>query len=1042
MNSEGYISLLEKHEAAPVRFLENVVWDTADGYRIRDVDGNAYIDFSSGAMITNSGHNNQAIIQAITDQLNTGIYSTYLFPNKPRVNLHELLSRIAPEDYQTVLLNTGSEGIEMALKMVRIYATKVRANKGLVVSFKNSYHGKLLASTAIGGTDALKYWIPENIQSELSVQVPFPNCEYEPRRYSFADTLAHVKANGVDIDDVAAFLIEPYQGGSCSFVPESYARDMAEFCRANKILLVCDEVQSGVGRTGEMWAYEHLGIVPDIFVAAKGVAASLPLSAVFARRDLFGLCELGSFNTTHSGNPVCCAAAIANINYVLDNGLVERAREMGELLHRKLKEIQSRYPFFVSHVLGKGLAQSIHLNQDYKHLLKDVLKAFLGNGLLVVSPGGAGGTTFKLVPPLIIDEEGIESGCRIIEQSLAQVISDNSLDPGPDDTLQISRDIYTILDKYRKNPHGLNYDGAHIIDQLESFVAKNKTITCLFPACHGKIDHPDLLVDHRADLSEYLCIEQLATMNDEIRSIYPPGLDVFMVHEGHFYVDTGLIRSDETMDEYLDDVRRLTSRHPFIHSLSLREFFPEQDSAADARAAFLDEYCPRDVDSEKYADMISYYAERIRNLFHDTGFRAYGGYATFDEFVDGKALEQLVIWIGFRRMLADRFGASDEHIRFSSVYKSPEVCEQIALNYVPEHHMEMPSFYSVCKRADGGYSYLTMSDALERNYRIAEVQGYRFFEPATNDGIPESAAERITEILEKYRKNPFGEVFDNSKIKAKVSALVQTGQPIPLVLPGFHGKTNNPDFVFGPSVDLGERVALNHLIGLLDEINAVYPPGAVLHITHECHFYVGRSPLVGSQEEVDSYLRDFRAMIGNRADVRSISVYEMIEQGTTLEDKLERFVADYCPSAEEVQARLEASPHHLRLYTSYKKVNQMHQRRDPAFVASSAKARKLRVKELATIQMQIYFGFGALVKSYFEGMDYIRLSSLYKGPEFTDCVAINYLPGLHHMSTPTFHCLVRRLDGTFDFIRKEDAHDKNYKISEEDGLKYFVAVAA
>ena len=420
--------MLEKHEAAPVRFLENVVWDSADGYHIRDVDGNTYVDFSSGAMITNSGHNNQAIIDAITDQLKTGIYSTYLFPNKPRAILHELLSRIAPADYQTVLLNTGSEGIEMALKMVRIYATKVRANKGLVVTFKNSYHGKLMATTAIGGSDPLKYWISEDIQSELSVQVPFPNCEYEPRPYSFADTLAQLRDKNVDIDDVAAFLIEPYQGGSCSFVPESYARDMAEFCRANDILVVCDEVQSGVGRTGEMWAYQHLGIVPDIFVAAKGVAASLPLSVVFARRDLFDLCDLGSFNTTHSGNPVCCAAAVANINYVLDNDLVERSRRMGELLHRKLEEIATKYPFFVSHVLGKGLAQSIHLNQNYKHLLKDVLKAFIANGLLVVSPGGAGGTTFKLVPPLIIDEEGIERGCDIIANSLSEIISANCLD--------------------------------------------------------------------------------------------------------------------------------------------------------------------------------------------------------------------------------------------------------------------------------------------------------------------------------------------------------------------------------------------------------------------------------------------------------------------------------------------------------------------------------------------------------------------------------------------------------------------------------------
>ncbi|MGV0816071.1 aspartate aminotransferase family protein [Mycolicibacterium boenickei] len=418
-----YISLLQKHEASAVRFLENVVWESADGYYVRDVDGNTYIDFSSGAMITNSGHNNQAIIAAVVEQLRSGIYSTYLFPNKPRALLHEVLSTISPAGYQSILLNTGSEGIETALKIARIHATKTLRNRGLVVSFQNSFHGKTLASTSIGGTDALKYWISDRIQSELSAQVPFPDCEYEERQYSFHDTLEHLEGQGIDIDDVAAFFIEPYQGGSCSFVPASYARDLVDFCRERRILVICDEVQSGVGRTGRMWAFEHLGVVPDVFIAGKGLAASLPLSCVIARKDLLDLCEPGSFNTTHSGNPICCAAAIANINFVLENDIVERAESVGDLLKARLTAIQTKYPEIVAHVLGRGLAVSIHIDQKYKPILHDLLTTFIRNGLLVVNPGGVGGTTFKLVPPLIIDEEGISKACEIIDRSIAETVS-------------------------------------------------------------------------------------------------------------------------------------------------------------------------------------------------------------------------------------------------------------------------------------------------------------------------------------------------------------------------------------------------------------------------------------------------------------------------------------------------------------------------------------------------------------------------------------------------------------------------------------------
>lgn len=595
-----------------------------------------------------------------------------------------------------------------------------------------------------------------------------------------------------------------------------------------------------------------------------------------------------------------------------------------------------------------------------------------------------------------------------------------------------AQQLYSILDAYRKNPDGLRFDPAEITDQLGSLVALGEAIPCVFPACHGKVDHPDLLADHRPDLSEYLCISQLARMNDEVKAVYPPGLKVFMVHEGQFYVDCGLTRSDETMDDYLQGVRRLTDTHPFILSLAIDDFFPESPTPAHARQIFRERYCPAVIDPDEHRDMIDHYAQRIRRLFSDGDHLGrYGTYRTFEEFVDAKANEQLAIWIGFRRMLADHFGDPSRYIRFSSVYKPPQVTDQIALNYVPNHHREMPSFYSVWRRADGSFSYVTHADAAARGLEVSEVKGYRFF--------GSDPTQQILRVLERYRKNPFNEQFDASGVEDKIRQRVLLGGRLDFMFPGFHGKIDNPDFVFGPSVDLGDKVGLETLQDLLGEIGDVYEPGAHLNIMHEGHYYVGRSPLIGSQDAADTYLADFRKLVGDAPNISSYSAYELLDRGHTLDEKLDYFFAEYCPTRDEVAEHL-ADPHYCALYTTYKQVNEIHQERLREFRQEESKrARRRRVKELATIQMQIYLGFAALIKTQFAGLDYIRLSSLYKSPRFTDLVAVNYLPGQHHMSTPAFHCLVKFAGGGYDFMKKKDALLRNYQVADEDGLKYFVA---
>jgi pyoverdine/dityrosine biosynthesis protein Dit1 len=294
----------------------------------------------------------------------------------------------------------------------------------------------------------------------------------------------------------------------------------------------------------------------------------------------------------------------------------------------------------------------------------------------------------------------------------------------------------------------------------------------------------------------------------------------------------------------------------------------------------------------------------------------------------------------------------------------------------------------------------------------------------------------IYSILDSYRKNPFAEVFDSTVIKAKLSEFVLENKPIEFVLPAFHGKINNPDFVSGVGADMGDAVGLQNLRSMIHKIGEVYKPGCIVNVVHEAHFYVGRSPLIGSADSVDQYLSDFRKLVNDEPRICSMSIYELLPDAANLQERLSQFASRYEPTAWEIAQYLRKDAY-LKLYKAYKKINLEHMKRNHEFMNLSEREKKIKIRQLAILQIQIYFGFGKLVKEYFGQRSYIRLSSLYKSPEFTDCVAINYLPGNHQMSTPTFNCVVLQKDGRWSFIKKYIAEQKKYVLANENGLMYY-----
>jgi 4-aminobutyrate aminotransferase/diaminobutyrate-pyruvate transaminase/4-aminobutyrate aminotransferase/(S)-3-amino-2-methylpropionate transaminase len=421
------VPLLEKlhrYEPVAMRGQPPIVWDHAEGFQVWDAWGNCWIDWSSGVLITNAGHGRKEIIEAIQRQAGSKLLTTYCFPSAIRGELVERLASLLPVPLEKVfLLTTGSETVECAIKLCRTHGVKTGGkSKHVIISYEKAFHGRTLGSQQAGGIPALKEWIV-NLDAGF-VQIPFPD-GFRTKDTSFEFFLKSLANQGVDPKNVAGVILETYQGGSAAFAPVPYMEQLRRWCDEQNALLVCDEVQAGFGRTGTLWGFEHYGIVPDLITWGKGISSSLPIAAVAGRADIMDLHPPGSMTSTHTGNPVCCAAALASLDLVIKENLVENSRKMGGLLHQRLKEMQKRYPDVIGSVDGKGLVAGVSCvkpggNEPDGDLAWDVIQRAVEKGVLMFSPVGFGGGTVKICPPLVITEEAVLESTAAFEEAFAE----------------------------------------------------------------------------------------------------------------------------------------------------------------------------------------------------------------------------------------------------------------------------------------------------------------------------------------------------------------------------------------------------------------------------------------------------------------------------------------------------------------------------------------------------------------------------------------------------------------------------------------------
>jgi len=405
----------------------NFVADRAEGSYIYTEDGRKLLDFTCGIGVTNTGHCHPKVVEAIREQAGLFLHAqANLVIHKPMLQLIEELRTIVPPSIDSFYFaNSGAEAVENAIKIARIATGRQN-----VIVFSGSFHGRT-AGTMVLTTSKTVYRTGFGPLPSGVFVAPFPYAfrlkmtEAEASEYAL-EQLEYLLASQTAPKETAAILVESVLGeGGYVVPPKSFMKGLREICDRHKIMLIFDEVQSGFGRTGKWFAFEHFEVVPDIITAAKGLASGMPLSGVFTRTDIMLKLDVGSIGGTYGGNAVACAAGVATIHALRDDKMLENAQERGIQLMTGLRKYQEEYPE-IGDVRGLGLMIGTEFIVDgradkAKQLVKDVIHAAEEKGLLLLSCGTYD-NTLRWVPPLNATSEQINDGLKIFGESLKEVI--------------------------------------------------------------------------------------------------------------------------------------------------------------------------------------------------------------------------------------------------------------------------------------------------------------------------------------------------------------------------------------------------------------------------------------------------------------------------------------------------------------------------------------------------------------------------------------------------------------------------------------------
>jgi 4-aminobutyrate aminotransferase / (S)-3-amino-2-methylpropionate transaminase / 5-aminovalerate transaminase len=408
----------------------DVVIERAEGARVVDVDGNTLLDLAGGIGMTLAGHCPPSVVAAIQAQAAQLLHPCALVATyEPYIALCELLNEVTPGDFakKTLLANSGAEAVENAIKIARAYTKRAG-----VLCFEGAYHGRTLLTLSLTS----KYGLFKQGFGPFAPEVyriPAPEPYRRPRELSeeqYVDAclaqLERALVAQIDPAALAAIIIEPVQG-EAGFVPmpPRFLRRIRELCTQHGIVMIADEVQTGIGRTGTLFAVEHAGVAPDLITMAKALGAGMPISATTGRAEIMDAPHVGGVGGTYGGSPVACVAAIEAVQMIRRPAFLSHARRIGEILREELEALQARHPL-IGDVRGLGPMMLVELVADREtktpaagHAVA-VIKRAVANGVLLIR-AGLYSNCVRFMPPLVIDEAELREGLAIVAEAIAHV---------------------------------------------------------------------------------------------------------------------------------------------------------------------------------------------------------------------------------------------------------------------------------------------------------------------------------------------------------------------------------------------------------------------------------------------------------------------------------------------------------------------------------------------------------------------------------------------------------------------------------------------
>ncbi|MCS7164136.1 MAG: acetylornithine transaminase [Thermodesulfovibrio sp.] len=365
------------------------------GVRVWDVNGKEYLDFLGGIAVNVLGHCPRKVVIAIQKQVQRLIHVSNLYYTEPQLNLAKILIKNSFAD-RVFFCNSGTEANEGALKLARIYMkSKYGKERYEFISTYNSFHGRTFGSLSVTGQEKYHHGFEPLLDGVRFV--PFND----------ADAIAKAIT-----DKTCAVILEPIQAeGGVNVADKNYLRKVREICDKEGILLIFDEVQTGIGRTGKLFAYEHFGVEPDIMTLAKGLGSGIPIGAILTKDEIANAFGPKTHASTFGGNPVACASAVATLETILEDGyLLDYCQRISKYFMKKLNSIKERYPEKIKEIRGMGLLIGVELSFD----ATEIVKGCIERGLLIGTAGD--GTVLRFTPPLIIEKEDIDEAISILDE--------------------------------------------------------------------------------------------------------------------------------------------------------------------------------------------------------------------------------------------------------------------------------------------------------------------------------------------------------------------------------------------------------------------------------------------------------------------------------------------------------------------------------------------------------------------------------------------------------------------------------------------------